>query len=233
MSRAERMELEDKLDDPADNISSKKSGGHKVHLTQVHDSTEEFPHKAFTSMNNAERRQLRQQYIVPDVPFTTSPCMDKVMAAESTKSADLQLSQIQTLFLDAVGPLSGVFDSINKGTEVTVDEVEGTVKAALTFLGNASSQCTSLRRVGILEEYNKDLIFCQESQDLFALTSGMLFGPSFAEKASEHMIVHLTHQGFTKPQTAQLSNQVAGRLSLFLNQLGGVKVAGYQESLHN
>ena len=39
-----------------------------------------------------------------------------------------------------------------------------------------------------MEEYNKDLIsFCQESQDLFDSTSGMLFGPSFAEKASEHL----------------------------------------------
>ena len=35
------------------------------------------------------------------------------------------------------------------------------------------------------------------------------------------MIVDLTHQGFTKPQTAQLSNQVAGKLSLS-NQLGSV-----------
>ena len=125
-----------------------------------------------------------------DTPFTTSPCLDKVMAAEcskSTKSADLQLSKIQVLFLDAVEPLSGLIDGINKGTEVTLDDVEGTVKA-LIFLGNASSQCTSLRRVGILEEYNKGLIsFCQESQDLFASTSGMLFGSSFTEKASEHL----------------------------------------------
>ena len=30
------------------------------------------------------------------------------------------------------------------------------------------------------------------------------------------MIVHLTQQGFSQPQTAQLSNQVAGRLSHFL-----------------
>ena len=78
------------------------------------------------------------------------------MAAEcskSTKSADLQLSRIQALFLDlvldAVGPLSGLIDGINKGTEVTVDDVEGAVKAALTFLGNASSQCT---RVYLIEE---------------------------------------------------------------------------------
>ena len=181
LSWAERMELEDKLDDPAGTISSEKpAGGDMVHLTQVHDSTEEFLHKpAFTSANNAERRQLRQQYIIPDVPFTTSPRLDKVMVVEcskSTISADLQLSRIQALLLDAVGPLSGLIDSINKGTEVMVDEVEGTVKAALTFLANASSQCTSLRSVGILEEYNKDLIsFCQESQNLFTATSGKLF----------------------------------------------------------
>ena len=185
------MELEDELEDSAGNISSETLGGDKVHLTQVHESTEEFLRKAFSSVNNAERRQLKQQYIVPNTVFTASPRLDKVMAAEcskSTKSADLQLSRIQALFLDAVGPLSGLIDNINKGTEVTLDEVEGAVKAALTFLGNASSQCTSLRRVGILQEYNKDLIsFCQESQDLFASTSGMLFGPSFAEKASEHL----------------------------------------------
>ena len=191
LSWGERMELEDDPEDPAGNVTSEKPEGDEVHLTQVHESTEEFLRKTFIPVNNAERRQLKQRYIVPDTPFTTSPRLDKVMAAEcskSTKSADLQLSRIQALFLDAVGPLSGLIDGINKGTEVTVDDVEGAVKAALTFLGNASSQCTSLRRVGILEEYNKDLIsFCQESQDLFASTSGMLFGSSFAEKASEHL----------------------------------------------
>ena len=95
--------------------------------------------------------------------------------SKSTKSADLQLSRIQALFLDAVGSLSELIDSINKGTEVTMNDMKDTVKAALTLLGNASSQCTSLMRVGILEEYNKDFIsFYQESQDLFASISGML-----------------------------------------------------------
>ena len=73
------------------------------------------------------------------------------------------------LFVDAVGPLSELIYGINKGTEVSVDDFEDAVKAALTFLGNASSQCTSLRRVGIPDKYNKYLIFfCQGSQDLFA-----------------------------------------------------------------
>ena len=51
----------------------------------------------------------------------------------------LQLSRIQALFFDAVVPLSGLINGINKGTEVTVDDVKGAVKAALTSMRNAFS----------------------------------------------------------------------------------------------
>ena len=37
-----------------------------------------------------------------------------------------------------------------------------------------------------------------------------------SKECVNHMIVHLTHQGFTMPQIAQLLNPVAGRLSLFV-----------------
>ena len=67
------MELEEELEDPAGNITNKKLGGDKVHLTQVHDSTEEFLHKVFIPVNNAERRQLRQQYNHPRYPFLPLP----------------------------------------------------------------------------------------------------------------------------------------------------------------
>ena len=192
LSWVERMDLENESgEDLADISTGDRSGSDKVHLTHIQDSTKEGLRKAFNPMNSAERRQLRQQFIVPDAAFIMSPRLDKVMAAEcskSTKSADHQLSRIQALFLDAAEPLSGLLDSINQGTEVTLDDVESAVKAALTFLGNASSQCTTLRRVNILEEYNKDLIsFSQESEDLFDSTKGTLFGPSFAEKAAEHL----------------------------------------------
>ena len=44
------------------------------------------------------------------------------------------------------------------------------------------------------------------------------------KKCVNHIMVHLTHQGSTKPQIAQLANQVTGKLSLLgvWNQLGGV-----------
>ena len=56
LSWGKRMELEDNPEDLAGNITSEKPGGDKVHLTQVHESTEEFLHKAFIPVNNAECR---------------------------------------------------------------------------------------------------------------------------------------------------------------------------------
>jgi len=73
------------------------------------------------------------------------------------KHADHSQSRIQALFLDAVGPLTGLLDSINKD-EIVVEDVEAEGRAAPTFLGNASSQCNTDRRLAILEEYNKDSV---------------------------------------------------------------------------
>ena len=70
LSWAERMDLEDESgEDLADNSTGDRSGNDKVHLTQIQDSTKEGLRKAFNPMNNAERRQLRQQLIVPDAAF--------------------------------------------------------------------------------------------------------------------------------------------------------------------
>ena len=113
----------------------------------VHKSTEEFLRTAFTSVSNADRRQLQQRFIVPDTPFTAAPQLDKVMAAECSKnlkSADTSFSRVKALFLDAVKPLSDFLDKVNNSTELSVEDMEGAVKTALTFIGNASSQCTAL-----------------------------------------------------------------------------------------
>ena len=67
-------------------------------------------------------------------------------------------------------------------------DVEGAVKAVLTFLGNASSQCTTLRRIGILRDYNKDLVsYGTESDELFSSATTTLLGPTFPEKAAAHL----------------------------------------------
>ena len=191
LSWEEQMELTDAKQD-ADKVSksAKRPKGEKLRLTKVEEGTEQFLREAFTSMENDDRKELRSKFIIPDTPFTTPPHLDKVMAAESSKSvksADQSQSRIQALFLDAVGPLTGILDSINKEEEIVIEDVEAAVKAALTFLGNASSQCNTDRRSAVLEEYNKDLMSFGQDSDLFSSATNTLFGPSFPEKAVEHL----------------------------------------------
>ena len=147
LSWEEQMELQDANGD-ADEVgnSAKRPKGEKLCLTKVEDTTEQFLCEVFTPMQNEDCKDLCSKFIVPDTPFTTPPHLDKLMATEcskSVKSADQSLSCIQALFLDAVGPLTSILDSINKEELLAVEEVEDAVKAALTFLGNASSQCNS------------------------------------------------------------------------------------------
>jgi len=83
--------------------------------------------------------------------------------SKSTKSFDHHLACIQMFMLDAVGPLSDILDRINgeihriqedseTKPEIGLDNVAGAIKAALTLLGNASTQCLILRRTKVLEE---------------------------------------------------------------------------------
>jgi len=79
-------------------------------------------------MDNNDHKDLQSKFIVLDTPFSTPPHLDKIMAAEcskSVKSADHSRSHIQALFLDAVGPLTGLLDSINKEDEIVEGSTEG------------------------------------------------------------------------------------------------------------
>ena len=106
--------------------------------------------------------------------------------SQSVKSADHSHSRIQALFLDVVGPLMGLLDNINKDNQIAVEDVEAAVKGTLTFMGNASSHCNTERTL-ILEEYNTDLVSFGQESDMFASATNTLFGPSFPEKAVEHL----------------------------------------------
>ena len=87
--------------------------------------------------------------------------------------------------------------------------MEGIVKASLTFIGDASSQCTALRRTGTPEEYNKDLVsFSQEYGEMFPSATNTLFGPSFLEKAVEHIKQLQTLRQVRGGRSTNKSNQV-------------------------
>jgi len=163
----------------------------KVLLTEVTQPTEEFLHEAFAQKDNATQSQFWQQFIVSSTSFTIAPYLDKMIADECSKSTNTSnntLSWIQALYLDAVGPLTGVLEDINQSKGLSIENIEGAVKTVLTFLGNASSQCTSLWRIGILRDYNKDLIYYEtELDEVFSSATMTLLGPMFPEKEAAHL----------------------------------------------
>ena len=224
LSWEDQMELEDEQDANSSDTKADHPKGEKLCLTEVEKETRDFLREVFNTLDNEDCKDIRRKFIVPDTSFTTPPRLDKVMAAEcskSTKSTDHTLSRIQVLFLDAVGPLTGLIDEINKGNEISIEDVEAAVKAALTLMGNASSHCNAERRTLVLEEYNKDLVSFGQDSELYSSAATTLFGPSFPEKAVEHLKqLHTlrqargtpkTTQGFNKPLQRYSSSQRGGR----------------------
>ena len=67
--------------------------------------------------------------------------------------------------LDAVGPISEVLEQLNSATDSKSKDVKldfkklsCTLEAALTFLGNASTQTSNLQCFKLMEDINKDLL---------------------------------------------------------------------------
>ena len=61
--------------------------GDEIRRVKVREETELVLQKAFVPLKNQDRRALRRQYLVPDMPLTMAPKLDKVMAAECVPAA--------------------------------------------------------------------------------------------------------------------------------------------------
>ena len=186
-SWADRMELE---------AEALTQSGDEIRLVKVHEDTELLLQKAFTPLKNPDRRALRRQFLVPDLPISMAPKLDKVMAAEclpAVRSTDQSLARLQALMLDAVGPLTDLLEKMgsdNGEEEQSLDfqVVEDSVQSAVAFLGNAATQFSMYRRTKILEEYNKELVsFAEELEPDLRAAAPLLFGQSFTKQAADHL----------------------------------------------
>ena len=152
---AERMELK---------TETLTSSGDEIRPVKVREETELVLQKAFAPLKNQDHRALRRQFLVPDMPLTMAPNLDKVMAAEcflAVRTSDQSLARLQALMLDVVGPLTDLRERISRsvpseGQEDEEDQgldlqvVEDSVQSALAFLGNAATQFSTYRRTKIL-----------------------------------------------------------------------------------
>ena len=181
LSWAEKMELE---------------SGDRLRPVKVGEATEAILQQAFTPLKNADRLMLRRQFLVPDLPITMAPKLDKVMGAEcqsGVKSTDTALARLQVLALDAVGPLTSLLEKMASSGESSDDAmdlqiVEDAVQSALVLLGNATTQFSLYRRTKVLEDFNKDLIsFAEEKEPELRTAAPQLFGSAFTKQAAEHL----------------------------------------------
>ena len=155
------------------------------HLTKVSDATANLLKTSFsTPVSNTTRLEWKRLHLVPDVDNTKCPKLDPVVKAEvgsQTKSADAELARIQTLVLDAVGPLATVLEDLTAPEGLTES-----VKLALHYLGNASANISKMRRKKVLKDLNPDLLSLAEQDETFSTAAPLLFGQGFSKKAKEH-----------------------------------------------
>ena len=184
LSWAERMELES------------GEAGDRIHPVKVRESTETILQGAFAPLKNADRLTLRRQFLVPELPITMAPKLDKVMGAEcqaGAKSTDSALARLQALTLDAVGLLTDLLERMAAAGEASEDSldlqvVEEAVQSALVLLGNAGTQFSVYRQTKVLEEFNKDLIsFAEEKEPELRGATPHLFGSAFTKQAADHL----------------------------------------------
>ena len=188
-SWAEEMDIIDPILD--------EQPGDEARVVEVSPRTGAYITASFHSMTNSSRRTLRSKFILPKAPVTRTPRLDKIYAdscSKSTKQSDKSLARLQALMLDAVGPISEALEQLNIASDNESEEIEldleklgSALEAALTFLGNASTQTSNLRRVKLMEDINKELVtYTTEQEEHFTAQAPMLFGNEFMKNATEH-----------------------------------------------
>ena len=153
----------------------------------IHDSS-----GAFAPLKNADRLMLRHQFLVPEMPITMAPKLDKIMDTEcqsGVKCTDTALARLQALTLDVIGPLSDLEKLAACGnSSLDLKVVEDTVQSALVLQGNTSTQFSMYHHTKVLEDFSKDLIsFAEEREPELRGAVPYLYGSAFTKQAADHL----------------------------------------------
>ena len=185
-SMLEAMQLDRDVAPSEDGESEHDAKGTKLFPTS--ERTESFLRQPFsTPLANATRRQLRDKFGAPNLAFTTSPHLDKVLKARvspATKAKDKDLAKLQALALDAVGPLTRIVEDACDGTLTAKDNLDA-VQTALKSLGNFAAHCNRARRIAVLQNLNTRIVDMAEEDGLYRDAGLSLFGEGFCRKAKE------------------------------------------------
>ena len=172
--------------DAADAEEEQDSKG--VSLFNISEKTKSQLRENFGSvLPNNTRRQLKDKFGAPNSPLTACPGLDKVMKSQvssETKSRDKRLARLQSLALDAVGPLVKIVEGAENESISSIEVLEA-VQTSLRLLGNCSAHFKRERRTNILAHLNTRISDMAEEDDIFADAGHNLFGDGFGKKAKE------------------------------------------------
>ena len=140
-----------------------------------------------SSLNNGERRKIRNNFPPPRVQQTRCPRLDPLFKSSTkadAKSNDAELARLQAFVLDPVGPLVDLLNGLDN-PEYTMEQARSATTEALRLLGNASSQISRCRRKRILKSVNPDIQDLAEEEGHFKSSAPNLFGPGFEVKMKD------------------------------------------------
>lgn len=179
-------------------------------LHKVSPTTETLLKEAFSKpVANASRRRWRKTFGMPASDMTKCPKLDNTLRPQLPKDAkdgDRGLSRIQTLVLDAVGPLTRVLE-LHQAGRLTTDIAVDATSQALKFLGNTHAQISTERRKKIAGHLNKDLRPLVEEPERFSSAAPYLFGRDFEKEAKDHIDSVRSLRKLSAPSGAPRQNQ--------------------------
>lgn len=147
------MDIHDPPGKGVDSSSSVVPAPHTPQRTmEISKLTEQHLVNSFTCMENEGWCRLVDSFTLLKVAVTKTPELDKIMAAQCSKSNNQALARIQALNFDTLGPLTELLEMINKEEDEITSEPGGSRSGVCSYpsgqyISQMSMLCQSTQRV--------------------------------------------------------------------------------------
>ena len=119
------------------------------------------------------------------------------------KSLDSDIARVQTLYMDALAPLTTLAES----EELSYKDVKKATMTAVALIGNTNSRLSHLRREKLVGSFNKSLLPLVKEDKDFPGTAPYLFGTDFAKRSKE-FTDHIKEMRSSLPNKTRQNSEV-------------------------
>lgn len=184
---------EDEFRDPRE---GQDEGELTIPPAQGEPSVVEAQRQSFTSGQNTVRllnavtakplanNQRRALYPHPACDAAHTPKLDNDMSQiipEAARKRDRAISRTQQFYMDSLSPLVVLYDQLDRGNALSVEDIKAHIKVAISLIGNATAHVNTERRKAVMANMNEHV--CPMAQGEFPDRGPALFGRDFANKA--------------------------------------------------